>query len=444
MKKLLEMLTVTVLVLLTALSLASCGKCRHKETEWVVEKEATCTVIGKKVQKCLKCGEVLNTQEVTQNCRYYDGVCIYCGEARYGNEYLAYREIERDGVAGYEVTGRGNCASVKLEIPTHHNGKPVLAIADGAFQGDETVTELTVGKNVREIGASAFAGCTNMTAVTFAENGTVAVMGAGAFKNCTALTAFVLPANVQHLSASLFEGCTALTAVTLHGRLQSIGDNAFLSCDELQYKTENGMRFLGTADNDCFVLAGVEKTVTAVEIPATVKIVASGAFSGCTALSAVVLPEGVISLGAYAFSGCASLNSVTLPDTLTKIGDNAFWACTALVSLTLPDHVTEIGAYAFKNCSNLSALVLPDDLRSIGEFAFIGTALTEIVLPASLETLGACAFSGCNALSSVVFAAQTGWKITDSAAEGTPIDVSDPTANATALTDTYQTCRWYR
>lgn len=444
MKKLFKMLAVLLPLLLCLLSLTSCGKCRHKETDWFVEREATCTVIGKKVQKCLKCDEVLDTRDITQGCSYNNGVCMYCGEARYGNKYLSYREIEMDGMVGYEVVGRGNCGSVRLEIPTHHNGKPVLAIAAGAFQNDKIITSLTVGKNVREIGASAFAACINLTSVTFAQGSAVSVLGQGAFKECVALTAFSLPLNVLHIQASLLEGCTALTDITLHSGLLTIGDNALLSCDALEYKTENGMSFLGTADNPYFVLMQVERGALAVSVPADVKIVASGAFSGCTALTEISLPEGVVSLGSYAFSGCALLASVSLPDTLKSIGDNAFWACTSLTALTLPARVTEIGAYAFKGCTALAEITLPTALRSIGEFAFISTAITEIVLPATLEELGACAFSACDSLTSVEFAQQTGWKIRQSATSDMPFDVSNATVNAAALTGAYQTYYWYR
>lgn len=444
MKKLLKLAVVCLLAAVLVLSLAACGKCRHKETDWVVEKEATCTVVGRKVQKCLKCDAVLDTKDVVENCRYQEGICIYCGEARYGNAYLAYREIELNGTVGYAVTGRGNCSSVRLEIPTHHNGKPVLAIAEGAFREDQAITSLIIGKNVREIGAEAFAGCLQLTTVTFAEHGDIALLGAGAFKECTALTAFAVPSGVLHLPASLFEGCTALVTLALHDGVLTIGENAFLSCDALQYKSENGMQFLGTEGNAYFVLVRVEKTAAAVTIPADVKIVGAGAFSGCTALSAVSLPEGVISLGSYAFSGCRSLAQVDLPDSLTGIGDNAFWGCTALISLTLPDGVRELGAYAFKGCTGLSSLVLSLSLQSIGDFAFLSTAITEIVLPASLERLGACAFSDCKKLSSVTFTTQTGWKIGATTAAGTPIDVSDSGANALALTGEYLTYSWYR
>ena len=445
MKKVLKSAAACLLLAVTVLSLAACGKCRHKETDWVVEKEATCTIVGRKVKKCLSCDEVLDTEDVVENCRYQEGRCIYCGEARYGNQYLGYREITLNGVEGYVVTGRGNCASADLEIPTHHNDKPVLAIGDGAFKDDKTLTSLVVGKNVREIGKEAFSGCVNLGAVTFGENSRAARLGDGAFKGCTALTAFAVPTGVQHLSAYLFDGCMALATLTLHDGMLSLGESALLGCDALQYKSENGMQFLGTEGNAHFLLVSVEKTAFAVTVPSDVKIIGASAFAGCKSLTAVSLPEGVISLSSFAFSGCTLLEDALLPETLTYLGDNAFFGCTSLEALRVPDAVLEIGAYAFKNCTKLSALTLPLSLQSIGEFAFLNTALTEIVLPASLERLGACAFVDCKNLTSVQFTAQTGWKIAENGATvGTPVDVSNGAENAARLMGEYMSFNWYR
>ena len=55
MKKTLKLVGVLGAVLLCVLLLASCGECRHKESDWFVEKEATCTIIGQKVLRCLAC-----------------------------------------------------------------------------------------------------------------------------------------------------------------------------------------------------------------------------------------------------------------------------------------------------------------------------------------------------------------------------------------------------
>ncbi len=77
-------------------------------------------------------------------------------------QYFTFAEFPAaDGViAGYTVTGvtETGRGMVKLEIPTIHNGKPVLAIAPGALSGCTVLTDLTIRDNIISIENGAFGG----------------------------------------------------------------------------------------------------------------------------------------------------------------------------------------------------------------------------------------------------------------------------------------------
>lgn len=497
MKKMRRLCAATALICLLLLSLVACGECRHKQTEWVTEREGTCTVVCIEAEKCLKCGETVKTREVVVNCAYEEGVCVYCGEARYGSDYLTYREITLNGETGYEVVDRGNRGEKNLKIPALYRGKPVLAIAAFAFEEADELLTLTVGSNVQVIGDAAFRGCGALTSVQFAEGSELLSLGREAFAGCTALSAFAVPAGVRHLPARLFEGCTALAEVLLHDGLLTFGDDAFLECEALTYKTGNGMSFLGTKENPYLALMHVERTATAVAVPDSVVIVASGAFNGCTALGSVTLPEGVLSLCSYAFAGCTTLSELTLPTTLTRIGEYALAGCETLAALDLPAGLTEIGTGAFRGCTQLSSLSLPDTLRYVGELAFFGTALplaadggggkylgnaqnpyfllvevadraaasltvnestvviaggalastalSSLHLPAAVTVIGVRALAGCEALTAVTFATATGWNLREYAVgEDKAISTDDAAAAAVALAVTYANFYWQR
>lgn len=81
------------------------------------------------------------------------------------------------------------------------------------------------------------------------------------------------------------------------------------------------------------------------------------AFANCTALQEVTLPDDMKVIGTGAFSGCAALTTVNLPQ-VTWINLNAFWGCTSLETLAL-DNVTEIGQEAFYGCTGLETLKIP-------------------------------------------------------------------------------------
>ena len=61
MYKFLKMLFLPLLLACLLLPLlTSCGECKHKESEWVDEIEATCSVAGTRVKKCTECGAELD------------------------------------------------------------------------------------------------------------------------------------------------------------------------------------------------------------------------------------------------------------------------------------------------------------------------------------------------------------------------------------------------
>ena len=126
---------------------------------------------------------------------------------------------------------------------------------------------------------------------------------------------------------------------------------------------------------------------------------------------------------------------------MTSIGDHAFSGCSGLTGITLPSSLTSIGIYAFDGCSGLTEVDLSNctSLTSIGEYAFNNCdGLTEVDLSncTSLTSIGRHAFVSCANLRSITFPYTTGWYCTtsSSAISGDPMDMSDPTQNATWLT----------
>ena len=100
------------------------------------------------------------------------------------------------------------------------------------------------------------------------------------------------------------------------------------------------------------------------------------AFSNCTALQEVTLPDDMKVIGTGAFFGCAALTTVNLSQ-VTWINLNAFWGCTSLETLAL-DNVTAIGQEAFYGCTGLETLKIPK-CTQFGNYIVSGCkALTRI------------------------------------------------------------------
>ena len=67
---------------------------------------------------------------------------------------LTFRQI--DGNTAFEVSGPG-IAQGDIVIPATYRGLPVTRIGDKAFRNTVTVTSVTIGSNILEIGEQAFA-----------------------------------------------------------------------------------------------------------------------------------------------------------------------------------------------------------------------------------------------------------------------------------------------
>lgn len=104
------------------------------------------------------------------------------------------------------------------------------------------------------------------------------------------------------------------------------------------------------------------RQITMVSIPASVKVIESGAFMDCKNLERVVFAEQkvTVEIGNSAFKGCTKLSSINLPIT-SKIGMSAFESCKSLKELDIKKGTKEIGQYCFAFCESLTSLTIRDD-----------------------------------------------------------------------------------
>lgn len=164
--------------------------------------------------------------------------------------------------------------------------------------------------------------------------------------------------------------------------------------------------------------------ITAVTIPAGVRVIEDMAFAGCVQLVRVnFATEGVklTTVADYAFSYCAKLTTIVLPDTLTNLGEGAFFRCAELATINIPNVVrdgegnvvkgiTALSDMVFMGCEKLVTITGGTEITAIGEYAFsCCKALTSYTVPASVTKVGAYAFSLCDTLANIAFANTTGW-----------------------------------
>ena len=236
-------------------------------------------------------------------------------------------------------------------------------IAESAFANHTIIKSVALDNTVVEIGAGAFAGCSNI------ETMELPFIGESADNNVNAKKTF------GHLFGTVAaDGCTSITSNYNSSSTATWYAPNALTEVTVNYTTENA------------------------SLP-------EYAFNKVTTLEKVTV-NGVVSIGKNAFEGCTSLYEVALPATATTIGKSAFSGCSKLINIDL-SNVKVIYQSAFSGCAKLgykATKALDLTGKTIYEGAFAScTSLESIKIDGLIDgfELTGAIFNGCSSLKTV-------------------------------------------
>lgn len=175
---------------------------------------------------------------------------------------------------GYMVTGLGNFNGDELDIPSEHNGRPVVEIAADAFMDGAEITIITIPDTVEQINLGALRGCSSLQELTlpFAGQNPDAtdkealfgnIFGKKAFSNALSTqqiynengeyTSFRIPNSLrkiyftgEKIPYGAFSNLGSLTEFVVETSVKSISDAAFNGCVNLDWVY---LRSSGVANN---------------------------------------------------------------------------------------------------------------------------------------------------------------------------------------------------
>lgn len=254
----------------------------------------------------------------------------------------------------------------------------VVTICERAFYMSGA-TYAVIQDGVKEIGKSAFAGCSDLTSVYIGDG--VETIGSGAFSSCSNLTNIRMPENVKN-----------------------IGSGAFSETGWYNNQPD-GLMYFGTI---AYSYKGEMPENTSIEIREGTTTLLSFIFSGCSGLTSITIPESVTSIGKNAFQNCTNLTSIIIPSKVKTVEYATFGGCKALTTVNI-GNVTSIDYWAFGDCEALTSFTIPNSVTTIGDEVFSGcTALTNLTIGSGVTTIGSYLFgySGCN-LNSLTVLAET-------------------------------------
>lgn len=203
------------------------------------------------------------------------------------------------------------------------------------------------------------------------------------------------------IGASAFAGCQNLTKLTLGEGVTGLGESA-LKDTRLEEITIPSTFETGTAKNSPFT-SGENSTLKKVTFADGIQVIPQYFLNNITTLTKIEIPASVQKIGDHAFADCSNLTAVTFKEQadskLTTIDTSAFEGCSLMKLSKLPDGVTTINASAFKDCKKISLTDLPTGLITIGNAAFENCTMLRIGKLPAITALGMAAFKNCVKLS---------------------------------------------
>lgn len=93
-------------------------------------------------------------------------------------------------------------------------------ISDGAFAGCESLVELDIPENIKELGEEAFKGCSALQNLTLHKG--IEEIGDSAFEDCVSLRQAFIPGTVKNVGYHAFLGCSKLESIEFEYGVESI------------------------------------------------------------------------------------------------------------------------------------------------------------------------------------------------------------------------------
>lgn len=229
-------------------------------------------------------------------------------------------------------------ALLKKQFVTRKLEDGTLAISSYKGNDDTIIIPEMIGKSkVTQIGEYAFS--PNRKRIS-----------AEAAEACKRIKKVVIGKNITEIGFSAFSHCDGLSSLMIDSSTK-INDYAFDDC-------------AGLADEDGFVIVNgilfqyFKTDNNSISIPAGISTIGCSAFSGHAELEEVFFHDGLQNIQRYAFANCKGLKSVSLPKTVSYVNYNAFLDCSALTTFSMEGSGSVCGN-AFNGCKSLVSVTTP-------------------------------------------------------------------------------------
>lgn len=295
-----------------------------------------------------------------------------------------------------------------LYIPTYEIMNPfelniregTVSISDGAAEGCEWLSSVTLPTTISHIGKRAFHDCPLLKTVNY---NCVSADDMETSPFDRALTTITFGQSVKNIPACLLYERDSVVEINLPKSLESIGAKAFSGCDSVRSLViPDSVRSLGRLavydmrDLESITIGEGLKDMDYYFL-----------FDRCPKLK--VMQWNAIHLNEKSFDvyhttdGCkAPIEEVVFGDKVEYIPGQLFWKNSTLNRVAFGQSLKKIGEAAFRECAALKEIYLPDGVEEICADAFYRTSLSEVFIPKSVKTIGSWAFKDIDSLQTMI------------------------------------------
>lgn len=266
-----------------------------------------------------------------------------CSDPSASNRSKEVTFVDENGICydlysdGWHITDyRGKDKNIRIPATKTHESEThdVVAIADNAFYGRETLEAIDLPNTITSIGESAFFG-TSLQTLNITTN--LTHIGTGAFDQ----TPFEEKAEngILYLPSTENPYCAAYSQGTRDQRisinypkgLQIAYDSVFENVTFTSIPDFASLLYVG---KHAFAEVQFGETLQ-LDLPLCASI-GEGAFLNCTFIETLQTSDALRSIGEEAFSGASSLQKASLGKNVESMGRGVFYRCSGLAYLTLP------------------------------------------------------------------------------------------------------------
>lgn len=296
-------------------------------------------IVSLKISGTMNGYDIMMLRNKMDNLRYLDLGEVDIVDNDGGYEYYTGYHTTENTIPSRSFYGLSNIRSIKLP-------QSITEIQAEAFTGCNNLVEVSyMPESCLKIGDYAFARCNQLNNIIIGAG--VEEIGTGAFIE-SGLQSATIGNNVKTLGESAFARCTNLRDVNIGNSLKYIQRGAFYECTSLKSVTlPESLRYIYGDDNDSPSFS----YYYADWYGGYYYYCNAGAFTNCYNLETLNIPYGLEYIGGNSFRNCSSLKELMLPESVKTISRYAFNGCSGLDAVHVSSLMERIDDYAFTNCN---------------------------------------------------------------------------------------------